>query len=247
MEDFDSIEKYLNEELSPSERLAFEEKIKLDTAFAVEVKLQKAMRAGIKDFFAEKLLEDFKEWDKEVPKHQTKTKQLFLRPLLAVAAVILLLVLVYVGLNYNQSFDNQAVFEAYYQTYPNYASNTVRGENEDKDDYQKAFALYSEGKFKEAIALFEVLKVEGDKYYEVNFYWALCYLEIGELALAQDKLAIDVLKSNPHNYTQAAHWYLALTHLKMNDLKSCKKQLDYLISKHTDYTQKAKELISKLP
>ncbi len=248
MEDLESIEKYLKGELDEFEKLAFEDKLQQDTNLQKELKLHKAMMQGVREFFGEKLLEDFAAWDKEVPSKQSQAKQIFLRPLLAVAAVILLLVVMYVGLNYSKSIDNQALFANYYQTYPNYASNTVRGENENIKVSQKAFQLYSERKYKEAIKIFEQLKAENNEaYYEINFYWALCYLELDEIEQAENKLAVHVLKSNPHDYTNPARWYLALTYLKMNQIEQCKTQLSYLISNNTDYTQKAKKLLLQLP
>lgn len=133
---------------------------------------------------------------------------------------------------------------AEYKNWEDLPSLTQRDEN---TQLSKAEGFFRKEQYSEALSEFRNYKVEHTD--ELNPQ-VLIYIGIAELELDQNKSAENtftkLLNSNTLDAPKA-HWYLALTYLKMNDRNKTMQELDKILkdSKNFNY-KKAQKLVNEL-
>lgn len=252
------IESYLEGELSDTEKVAFEQRLKTDEDLAKHLQLHQEVDLALgdpKSLEMENILSEI--GDEFSEKYQTPIKEItpptrnrFLRPLSIAASLILLAAVLWWQFGNNSSTDPQQLFTDFYQPYS--VSNTIRSTNGSPDsklaDGQKK---YQDKNYKEAISIFEdILKVEkptSEQTPAVHFFKGLSHLELDEYMQADDDLN-QVLNISNHTYTQQAQWYLALIKLNQGQTDRTIFWLKEVLKTSTNgkFAEQARQLLEAL-
>lgn len=232
------IEKYFSKQLSIAELQEFEMKYQTDEDFKAEVDLLKDIQdvSGIEDDsqFKSQLVSYEVEFSEAQDSKSTQRS----KPLIAVAA--LLLIMISITFFLNKTPNNDQLFSTYFEPSKNVSAPIVRSESND-ELLSNAFITYTEADYKKAIPLFEKA-FESTKNSELLFYEGNALL-----VLNQTEDAIQVFKKHlsfSDALTNRSHWYLALAYIKTDQMENAKIELKSLIDSGESF--KKKEAISLL-
>jgi tetratricopeptide (TPR) repeat protein len=220
------IEKYLDKTLTDSELTTFNHRL-TDADFATEVKhYERAVRAihasgdsKLKGLLqeeeakiqAEKSVKTFDTQAKFVSKRPPRAKATSMVSLTqrwAVAATLILGIggaTMYI-IRKGEAEKTESIYASKFRPYRNYAQPTVR-ENAQKNDIEKAFSLYDNGAYTEALTFFEKIK---NAPLDVQFFQANAYLAINQKEKAEAILK-QLTENNASEWQQKAEWFLALS------------------------------------
>jgi len=109
--------------------------------------------------------------------------------------------------------------------------------------FDKANKAYKSKNYKQAILLYDEYLLE-----DSNNPSALLFRGGAELALKQTDAAILTFQQLVQNrkYTDMANWYLALAHLKKEDIEQAKSNLKRITNEDKKYYDKAQQLLKEL-
>jgi predicted Zn-dependent protease len=231
---FISFENYLQNELSPEDKTAFENQLQNDADFNGKFEIYKASTDFMAHTFSAKTADfkanlksisnaHFKENKPKVIK-ENKPKVIGFKPwqYAVAASVAVLFGLFFFNYNGNPEFED-------YDQHEN-AFFTERSEvNADLTQAEEAF---NAKKYNDAIPFFEaVLKVNSSP--EVQYYYGVSLLEANKIQEAE--VVFSTLKSGNSVYKTKAVWSLALAKLKQEDYKSCKAILQTIPEDYEDF------------
>lgn len=251
MKNLDLIEKYLNEELSASERTEFEALQKSDADFAEEVQVAVAINAdfNIKQKMRWQSLMNEHENVKETPVRKL-TPRRSLGWIQSIAAVFILgLGLSMAWLMFSSQDAGELADKELMEVY-------VKPEKFMKDlntspNWESAIAAYDEGQFSVAVAAIERSIEKNEKAGELDvkhFYLGLSYLY--EDVPNYDKAISHLAKSKELNssslFAPKPNWYMALAYLKQGKIKEAKALLQLVINANNWKQKEATALLNKL-
>lgn len=172
----------------------------------------------------------------------------FIRPILAVAAAVLLLLGLYVW--YRSATADQQLFAEYFEPLPRYGYVSVRSLSADPETDLLAAALraQSAGDYTLSIASWNAyLESEIDNAdYRPHLYLALAQMQIGRLEEATENLN-QLPPGMGTEIGEEAEWYRALLDLRLERREKAKKRLQQLIKKgRTVYAERANSLMEDL-
>ena len=178
----------------------------------------------------------------EAARAEGHKKPLHAYVLYAVAALVLVGVGAWVV---RHSADNR-LFRQYYEPYPNVVTLLERG-HPPPDGGSEAYALqlYDQGQYEEALVVFEQWMKPDSTAPEVLFYAAIACIETSRLGRAEQYLK-QVSSLANHDFGPQAQWYLALVHVRQNELRQARKQLCTLAASTETYRDKATRLLRDL-
>lgn len=232
---FDRIKQYQNKQMPESERLAFENQIKTDPAFANEVAIWLAIYHGIQGNGDERLQAELLEVGKNLLQQETTTPSMTARVspenlknrfsvprwVYAAAALLLLLVIalpLYQRLNKTES--TYASADAIYSEH--FKQPSVEGVRDNAVNNWRV--AYEQANYAEAIADLEALLNDPDnrRPSKTNLYIGLSYL-----GLQQPQQAIEAFKKVGQDSEEwgDAQWYSAMAWLKLGDTTKAKALL----------------------
>jgi hypothetical protein len=229
-EHFLEFDEYIQGEMSVADKLAFEQQLKEQSELAIAFETYKELYLHLENKFGNALeLNVFKANLEGISKshfNKSKGKLVFMKPwYYGVAASVAVLV----GLFFlNQNADPN--FEDYNQ--PETAFFTERGEA--NDTLKLAQDAFNAEKYKEAIPLFETI-LKTDDSAEIQYFYGMSLLEENQFSKAD--AVFTTLKSGNSIYKDKATWRLALSMLKREKDKECKKLLLTIPKDFEDYDQ----------
>lgn len=240
--DYILIEEYLNGNLSPEERHAFEHRLENDPELAEAFSSYRQVSGFLEREFAKDEEGDAfkanlaaisrKYFSKD---HEVKNKgRQQLWKLLAAACLVLAM-----GLYFFQKLGLPA-YEDYADIQP--ISLAVRG---DMDALSlKAENAFNSGQYAEAAAYFaEMLKSDSTNM-ELRLYYAIALTESDNYE--KSERVFDELSRIPSPVQYEALWYYALSKLKQEDYEACEDLLSSIPKEANEYS-KAQKLLKKLP
>lgn len=144
------------------------------------------------------------------------------------------------GANYEE------IFYKYYQTYPiSYQSRGVQQDNEG-NLVSMAMQAYENKEYYKAITLFSNVETSiPDCTLMAAFYKGVACIEVSDYKNAIQSFN-KVINAPYNTYTANAHWYVALTWLKLNNVDESVKHLDWLVKNDRQLNTKAEEILSTL-
>jgi hypothetical protein len=227
------IQTYFEKSLSAEEQKLFDSLMESDTDYAKEVAFQKNLKKAIS-------LNERADLKKKLNSFENKKTKVQPPKIWYVAASILLIC----GLDFYFSQNSPAaIYDEFYQTYPNVVAPTVRGENE-TNIKTEAFFEYDNGNYEKSLALFSKI------YAAEKVDYALFYKALSQMELQKTTAAIvafnqfDLSKKNA--FTPFIKWYLALAYLKENQNEKALPLLKSLSETENPQQEMALKLIKKL-
>lgn len=238
----ETIKKYLANQLTPTERNAFEREMENDEFLKESVEgFEMQNMDNIK--FAAIEHELNQHIDSKV-KQTKKGKVIFMNvyKLAAAACIIgILSITTYRVFLTKKSVNEEQIYANYFKPLTN-VDATVRGENKNSDATKAATAYENEDYF-EAVNIYQKLVDNNPKNVKNNLFLGISYL-----ATNQSKKAIDVLETitQSEEYHFDIQWYLALAYIKNKELQNAQTTLSNLTKEENYYQKESQEILDKI-
>ena len=236
------IQAYLEGNMAPDQREAFEQQMLQDPELSKEVSDLKQLDEGLQALGVEAFQKEVQGWDKL---HQPKTSFAW-RPL-AVAAAVLILLVPAVYLFINPSNSSQDLFYAYYQPYEELV--LTRG----ADDSLAAPGVHFLTQGQEAYnrQAYQAAADNLNEYLQLNpgdnrvaLYLAIAQLELDLPAEAEKNFT---RAQQDQSFRQQAQWYQALSYLKFDQTEKATVLLSEIAEENSHYrNEMATQLLQEL-
>lgn len=238
---------YFEGSLSESQSVELERLRETDLEFAeafefereLQSALKKEQRREIKSLFSDLELDTkLAIEDRIVPKKEGKVRSL--RPWLVAASVAAVVALgIWFVFFTGPDFNAQELYAANFTPYENVVHPIERGQ-QIEDLQSKAFTAYEDGEYGQALELFKELEQKQSDAY-IQFYEAIVLMQLNRHTDAIPLLEKYIAANG--ELKDRAIWYLALSHLKMNELEKWKNQLEKLVEQDGFKAEAARELL----
>lgn len=247
-EDIELIEKYLEDTLELEGRKTFEARLLKDREFNdLFDDISKLVR-GIELVGSEETLAYLKKLEETLPEVHPETIERSIpvwrqRNFMGIAASVVMILAAGFYLFDNESPDQAALFDQYFEVYPNQILPTKRGDYQPETQKEKAYYAYDLGDFEEAMKLFKLLPQDQDG------GAALFYTGMAALSGNDPQSAIVTFNDYMSRYTvfaDTARWFLALSYLKNDQSDRATMVLKEVIRGKNSYSIRARELLTAL-
>tara|TARA_R110001583_G_scaffold52804_1_gene163532 strand:- start:960 stop:1706 length:747 start_codon:yes stop_codon:yes gene_type:complete len=239
-------DKFLNNELTKTEKISFEERLQSDDDFKQKFEIYKALETSLSSKYeneeAEKELRNtlsqlgtkfIKEENTKTKTKETKVISLMRYRKLMVAASIALLIGFFLFKNGNPVYSD-------FSKHAN-LDLVVRGDT--NEAITKAETAFNSKNYNEALKQLTILSEEFPNDVEIQLYKGISLLELNNYAEAE-AIFNNISKGNSALVTKAT-WYKALSLLKQEQFEACKEVLK-TIPESADEFEQAKKLLRKL-
>ncbi|MEM9819872.1 MAG: tetratricopeptide repeat protein [Bacteroidota bacterium] len=252
---YEQIDRYLQAQMSEEERLAFEQRIATDPDLASELQLQQDIAGGIRAHHHQKIKKKLDQIHDELHTDTAPSinKRRWLYPLLAVAAIALLLLLVRQSWSGSKTSPEQ-LYAQFYQSHP--VSLASRSTDVDEQILQ-IDALYKQRAFQTLLPQIEakLAKIQNDQdttkqtidvLPKLLLAAGITHLETGQTQKAVDDFQ-RIIDTNDPFLKDHALWYLALSRLRQKQIEPCRKALqDLTKNQRADHYEEALQLLKAL-
>jgi len=239
MNDFELIEKYFENTLTPKEQISFNDQLQNSEEFKKEFLFQKDLKKAISLNQREELKLDLQQFEKEF--QEKSKKSFFFNKWLVAASIALLIGFGFWVIKDTYYPTNEQLFAQNFEPYRNIVQPIVRGENP-KTIEHSAFVAYENKDYHKAINLFNSVNNPNEPY--IQFYKAMSLLSLNKTDDAiQVLLPVAVgenTSSSSKNFAEMANWYLALAYLKNDNSDKALSQF-LVVANHPTYTFKKDE------
>lgn len=225
------IEAYLRGDLSESERMTVEERMKSDKDFASQVEMLRDMSIALKgdaSRFNETLASVMASEKRKV------TKAVPLRKWIVVAAAFAGLMIVFFLLN--NSDPNNDLYTAYFEMPP---ENVITRSDQSATLLDQAITAYKRAEYGEALSLFNAMD---SKSTEVAFYSAMCHMAQSNYSMSTQLL--ESIQGTAGSLNSAVEWYLGLCHFKLGNIDQARTVLTQLAAADGYYARRAADFLA---
>lgn len=231
------LDKYFENNLTDSERKAFDALLSTDADFREDFEFQKQLKHTIAVSERQKLKQQLREIDfSERTTHKRKQY-------LAIAAILVVSLAVSVFFLADQKSEQQ-LYASFFQAYPNVIEVNTRTAKVSRAT-SVAFQAYENENYDKALEAFSHLN-QSDQALYGNFYRGVCYLALKKTDPAIRLLNIAQSSKNTQ-IAKAAVWYQALAYLQDNNAQSARVLLLQIAADNTHPQHNlAKELLTDL-
>lgn len=213
---FDKIEKYVSNEMSVTEKAAFEQEVAANTELRQALELYQLSNETVEIGVEDDLREQFRQWSAEEKKEQTNPREAKVvsfrtRFMAFAAAASVLLIVGFFGWNFaRQNYSDEALAAGFYHS-PEMSS--FRNSDAQDADWEAGLKAFENGNYTEASAVFQREVTESPRYAEAQFLLGDCYLKLENPAAASTAFQT-VINSNDVRFREKAEWQLALSYLQ---------------------------------
>lgn len=234
-EEFELIERFLEEKLEKDQMVLIRKRIESDQDFASLVDEIREMQLGIQRAALAEKLDSF---------HADLTEQKEFKPIRSIrplwfwsgAASLFLVMTAGIWWIIGQESPEEKRYQAYFSADPGLVTSMA---SEGNYEFDRAMVDYKDGNYANAISRWEKLLVEKPKNDTLNYF-----LGTALLSAKQDRKSVDFLelvaKDSSSGFYSDANWYLGLAYLKLGEKE---KAINYL---STSLRPEAEKLISEL-
>jgi tetratricopeptide (TPR) repeat protein len=245
---YDNLERYIDGELQGQE-LA-----EMETALAEDPRLKSeyVFRKEVKEAISEDDILNLRDQLQLVtnPQEQPADNAAVLhwmkkhRTAVAAASVALMIGLGGIGYHYMQSpVSTEEIYSEYYEPYE--ATITFRSADTELNSLlTQAYMKYQEQEYNEALRLFDAV-LQKRKDMAANLYSGISYMEIEKYQKARSSFE-NVIEDKNNLFLDQAKWYMAMCHVKLNNLNEAKDLLRELSEESLYYKKPSKEVMRKL-
>ena len=250
----EEIDKYLNREMSADELSDFENKLRLNKAFAEEVKLNREIKEALNEtdvleFHAqlESIYMELKAEEKTSEEKRKGSKILHLsytKWYYAAASITLLFGIATLLFMLLRPSLNERLYSQYYNPYD--ASNIVRSDkNKNIDKFQNAIELYNSKEYDKSWSLLKEETSLNPNNMRAYIYRGTSAMEVNNFEDAI-KCFQSIITDNSSLYIEQAEWYLALCYLKIDENEKAIEIFKKIESKDGFYKKQAGILLKDL-
>ncbi|PIV93642.1 MAG: hypothetical protein COW44_08435 [Flavobacteriaceae bacterium CG17_big_fil_post_rev_8_21_14_2_50_33_15] len=230
----ENVERYFNDNMSHEERSVFENKLKSDETFKLQVEEIKALLLGIE---TQSLKEQLNEFHKYIPlsisKHRSTKFKIWQIGKYAAAAILVIALGCYW---FYAKPSNEKLYAKYFIADPGLPTTMSATDNY---DFYDAMVNYKHGEYHIAISKWEKLQQKKPENDTINYF-----LGVAQLANKNELKAIPFLKNATQQsesvFLNDAYFYLGLAYLKTNQLTKAKESFNDCKS------EKSQELLAKI-
>ncbi|WOD44627.1 tetratricopeptide repeat protein [Hwangdonia lutea] len=235
------IEKYFSKRLTTEESKEFEKRYNSDGQFKKQVDFLMDLKSVTEFEDDAQFKKQLTAYETEITPQQKRSTIKWLKPLIAVAA----LVIVALSVNFllNKPVNEDTLFSTYFEVSKNVSVPIVRSNNND-NILNHAFSAYSAEDYNQAISLFEK-SYQNSNNSELLFYQGNAYLALGNAERAISKFKKHLTYTDA--LTHRSHWFLALAYLKSKQPENTIKELKTILNSNDSFKKdEAKSLLKKL-
>ena len=237
---FELIERYVRDEMLPTELNSFERRLSAEPKLNAEVEeirtiIRAAKRAEIQERIAKARQEDL------LQRREEKVTRLSSRKVMSLAAGFLILVVA--GVIFSQQWWSQQpnqLASAYFE--PATGLPTTLGISSNSA-FMEGMIDYKLGDFPAAVTRWEKLRVEEKPSDTLRYFLGVAHLANGQPDKALEEFA---LVNNESALRSGAQWYSALANLKKEEVDKAKELLEMLSKQPGSFRNQATDLLSKL-
>ena len=224
--DIDLIEKYLNNEVTETERQSFDRRIRKDEALAQEFQRRQTAHNALDYLIAKNLREELRSLEtgaKVVPIRTMKSNRLLIW---SVAASLLLVVAFFFLFQQGGKQEADVLAEAYYEA----PELNIRGGSDGakgKEILSRGVAALKNKRFPQAILTLDSVAAADPFYIEAQYHLGHAYYQTQQWVKAEK--SFNLVAGGPDiRFKEDAEWFAVLT--CMAQKKNCATQLDPLIN-----------------
>lgn len=232
---------YFSDSLTPEQEEQFNLLLSSDKQFKAQFDFEQDLQKVIKDKEGKALKDKLKGFEANLKQEEKPVIKLNFRKWAMAASIALLVGLGWLSYN-NMDTNYDSLYDSNFEQYPNTVVTITRGDSSVSIE-KEAFAAYELGNYERALLVFDKIP-ENDKKEYLAFYQALSYLKLNKLDNAM--LLFKTVIANNNDFVGEAHWYLALTYIKNNQIQAAKKELQVLVDNYTYKKEKALTLLKEL-
>lgn len=235
MEHEDLIISYFESNLTPQEKVLFDNLMKTDPSFKERVTFEEKVKKTITLEERKALKQELQTLESEKWGKKTSKKQWWY---IAASIVVLLGISMFFV---NQGNSSEKLYASYFEPYPNTIAPVVRSSSQ-KDIKNDAFSAYESGNYEKASELFSALSHQTEEEYAL-FYNAMSLMMTDKI-----EQATSILTDNQWSaeYNEKTTWYLALCYLKQKETEKSKILLQKIVSAKSYNSDKATKLLQKI-
>jgi tetratricopeptide (TPR) repeat protein len=229
IEEFEQIEKYLLDSLSPEETRKLETKIGNDPVFTAKVEEVKILIRGVESASLQDKLDTYHQRmssSETVKASQGSGSRI---PIYAVAALFIALLGIFWF--FNAESDSEKLFAKHFT--PDPGLPTQMGTTNDYQFYD-GMVSYKRNDFETALSKWNPILEQHPKNDTLQYFIGVAYLAAGEDHNALNRLK-ELYESKPESFKNETAFYLGMAYLKLDDLENAIK---YLTFSETDRAQK---------
>jgi tetratricopeptide (TPR) repeat protein len=229
------IAQYLSKKLSLDAQKEFDQLMATDAEFAKDVTFQEHLKVVIEKEEQEAVKQQLQSFEAETNRSFNYRRWL-------IAASVLVLLGVSSFWYFNSSINTDKLYAEHFEPYRNVVQPIVRGDSK-TDLKTKAFTAYEAKNYPEALQyLNEMLSENPDE--TIAFYKANVLLKLNK---TEDAIAIFQTNLKTSDSLDAKNnWYLALAHLRLNDIENAKRILTDLNENSSFKSTHVKQLLKAL-
>ena len=146
----------------------------------------------------------------------------------------------------NKAPKNHVIYAESFEPFPDIITSTLRGSETTKESaLTDAMSLYEQGKYKDAIAIYNTYNGNASSMANAQFYKAISQLSLGKIEEANQTLTNLSKNQDASQISDAVKWYLGLSHLKLGQYDDVKRIFGSLPTSHYKY-ENATSILNKL-
>lgn len=238
--EMEMIERYLNDELSDTEKQQAEQRMATDAGLRQRLEIFREYRqmhspqaASFRQLLDE-VQQEYQQGQRPVRKYW----------LIAASVSVLCLLAAIFYFAFGPSAEPQGLYAQYFEMPADNLS--VRG-NDGQALLNEAMAYYNEGQFKQASVAFENWQRQNNDSIPILFYQALSQMALEDMPPAIVQL--EKIQQQPNvaaEYYRPAQWYLSLAYLQTGQTEKATSLLEDLKTATGSYAEKADRLLEEL-
>ena len=238
----EELDAYLRRELTDPEQSALEARLAVDEALRDELAWRTDLVQGVRVVGRAELRNYLQQVEQRAAAEAAALPAARRRWLrwAAVAAVGLLLV-VSTYLLWLRPLPSDALFQSYFDPYPNVVAVVERGPETPREQLALAMRRYEAQQYAPAAQLLEEMLRTYPENDTLHFYLGNCYLATSQPARAADHFR-HVIGAEKRALTDQARWYLALAFVAQGERSEARRALETLMGYENFYKIKARDL-----
>ncbi|MCX6256500.1 MAG: hypothetical protein NTW49_01140 [Bacteroidia bacterium] len=251
MENFETIEKFIDNELDGEELEDFKRLLPGNKDLSDEITLHLQVDEAIMDNGVIALKNQLASIHKSlhnVKKVRPIPHRPFLRSWYLAAATIALIIIlvgtVYVVILRNHTYSNDELFHKYYDPYE-VVINVRSGNFQCNDLFVQALQKYQKHDYSGALAFFEKIIMNDSTNVACNFYSGISFMETTRYMNAI-KSFNSVIWQNDNLFLEQTEWYLGLCYLKTNKMNQAVKQFKKISASNSFYKDKSNSILESI-